>query len=80
MVYAGLEHKIRQGLKEANLFIKNQNKKDYQTPTARWVFFYFTGIDTLSIDKQQSIIVNIEEIHHIIINNFGLSSFTDRFY
>jgi transposase len=71
MVYAGLEHKIRQGLKENNLFIKNQKKKEYQTPTARWVFFCFTGIDTLSIDKQPPIMVNIEERHRIIVKVLG---------
>ena len=53
MVYAGLEHKIRTGLKEKNLYFKNQKKKEYQEPTARWVFFCFNGIDILIIDEQQ---------------------------
>jgi len=71
MVYAGLEHKIRTGLKEKNLQFKNQKKKDYQTPTTRWVFFCFNGIDILTIDEQRPIVVNIEERHRIIIQALG---------
>jgi len=71
MVYAGIEHKIRAGLKDKNLQFKNQKKKDYQNPTARWVFFCFTGVDILTIDNQQPITVNIEERHRIIIDAMG---------
>lgn len=72
MVYAGLEHKIRTGLKEKQLWFKNQKKKDYQNPTARWVFFCFTGVDVLTINKQAPVVVNIEERHRIIIEALGL--------
>ncbi len=71
MVYAGLELKIRTGLKEKKLQFKNQKKKDYQNPTARWVFFCFNGIDILTIDEQPSIVVNIQERHRIIIEALG---------
>lgn len=71
MVYAGLEHKIQTGLKEKSLQLKNQKKKDYQTPTTRWVFFCFKGIDILTIDEQPPIIVNVEEKHRIIIQALG---------
>jgi transposase len=71
MVYAGLEHKIRTGLKEKNLQFKNQKKKDYQNPTTRWVFFCFKGIDVLTVNDQVPIVVNIEEKHRIIIEALG---------
>jgi len=71
MVYAGLEHKIRTGLKEKNLYFKDQKKKAYQEPTARWVFFCFHGVDLLSIDEQRPILVNIQERHQIIIEALG---------
>ena len=71
MVYAGLEHKIRTGLKEKNLQFKNQKKKDYQNPTTRWVFFCFKGIDVLTVNNQAPILVNVEERHRIIIEALG---------
>ena len=35
MVYAGIEHKIRTGLKEKSLSFPNQKNKLIQNPTAR---------------------------------------------
>jgi len=37
------------GLKEADQTFPNQVGKEIKTPTARWVFHYFTGIHLLII-------------------------------
>ena len=71
MVYAGLEHKIRTQLKQKGLQFKDQKKKPTQTPTARWVFFCFTGIHILTIAKQKPIVVNLQERHKIILEVLG---------
>jgi len=71
MVYAGIEHKIRTGLKEKSLYFPDQKNKLIQTPTARWVFFCFHGVDILTIDQEQSIIVNLQERHETILESLG---------
>jgi len=71
MVYAGIEHKIRTGLKEKSLSFPNQKNKLIQNPTARWVFYCFHGIDILTIDQNQSIVVNLQERHHTILQTLG---------
>lgn len=48
LVYAGLEHKIREQLGESEEFFPSMVKnKITSKPTARWVFLKFEGIDTL---------------------------------
>jgi len=71
MVYAGLEHKIRTQLKLKGLQFKDQKKKLTQTPTARWVFFCFTGIHVLTVEKQMPIVVNLQAKHRIILEALG---------
>jgi len=71
MVYAGIEHKIRTGLKEKSLYFPDQKNKLIQTPTARWVFFCFHGVDILTINQEQSIIVNLQERHETILESLG---------
>ena len=38
MIYAALEHRIRQGLVEQNRSVADMKKKPTQQPTARWIF------------------------------------------
>ena len=71
MVYAGIEHKIRTGLKEKALYFPDQKNKLIQTPTARWVFYCFHGIDILNIEQKQQIVLNIKERHQTILQVLG---------
>jgi len=71
MVYAALEHKIRRELKTQSVYFPNLKYKPCQNPTARWVFFCFQGIDVLTIDDEQQLVLNIEERNSIIINCMG---------
>ena len=53
MVYAGLEHKIRQELAVTEEFFPSMVKnKTTSKPTARWVFLKFEGVDTLEFGEQ----------------------------
>ncbi len=50
LVYASLEHKIREQLTQTEVFFPSMVKnKTTSKPTARWVFLKFEGIDTLEI-------------------------------
>lgn len=71
MVYAGIEHLIRQRLAEKNVSFPDMKKKPTQRPTARWVFFCFQGISVLIIDKTTEVVTNIIERHKIILNSLG---------
>lgn len=56
LVYASLEHKIREQLAQTEAFFPSMVKnKTTSRPTARWVFLQFEGIDTLEINGQRSI-------------------------
>ncbi|MCE2597456.1 IS1634 family transposase, partial [Motilimonas cestriensis] len=56
MVYAGLEHKIREELKHTDEFFPSMVKnKTTSKPTARWVFLKFEGIDMLEFGEQRFI-------------------------
>ena len=61
MVYAALEHRIREVLKTHNETFPNQKGKLIDNPTARWVFQFFTGIQVLVIDKTRELVLNLNE-------------------
>ena len=71
MIYAALEHKIRQELKAQNRYFPDMKKKPTQRPTARWVFFCFQGIHILSIDDNQQHVTNLQDRHRIILKCLG---------
>jgi transposase len=71
MVYAALEHSIREQLKAQGEHFPDMKKKPTQTPTARWVFQCFAGIDLLTINQQQTLLLNIKERQTVIINILG---------
>ncbi len=45
LIYALAERQLRQALAERNQTISNQKGKPTQSPTMRWVFQLFEGID-----------------------------------
>lgn len=71
MVYAGIEHLIRQRLVEQNAFFPDMKKKPTQRPTARWVFFCFQGISVLIMDKTTEVVTNIIDRQKIILDCLG---------
>ena len=56
LVYAGLEHRIRQELAKDEVYFPSMVKnKTTDRPTARWVFLKFEGIHTLDFQGERLI-------------------------
>jgi len=72
-VYACLEHKIRTVLQNDpnEGFFKDQKGKITKKPTARWVFYCFKGIHLLIVNKQQQLVINLNEIHRKLLDLLG---------
>ena len=73
LVYSALEYRIRQALKEADQTFPNQVGKETKTPTARWVFQYFTGIHLLVIQELTFLVLNLNEHHRRLLHLLGKS-------
>ena len=71
LVYAALQHRIRQRLERAQQHFPDQKGKPSQTPTARWVFHCFVGVHLLVIDSQQQLVLNLKEHHQRLLALLG---------
>jgi transposase len=72
LVYSALERTIRKALIENKETLPNQNKKQIQNPTMKWVFVLLKGIHCLYLpQKEEPILLNINDIHQKIINIFS---------
>lgn len=69
-VYAAIEYRIRQKLKENDETIPNQIGKEINNPSARWVFQSFNGIHVL-YGFQKPVILNLKNINSKIIDLLG---------
>ena len=61
LVYAALEYRLRQALQQHDQTFPNQKGQPTRTPTARWVFQFFTGIHLLVIAQEQVLVLNLNE-------------------
>jgi len=78
-VYAAIEYRIRQQLKDQQQTLPNQLGKEVQNPTARWVFQLFAGIHLLSIQSNgQHLVINLKPIHLKIMKLIG--SHVQKYY
>jgi transposase len=59
VVYAALEYRIRQALQQHDHTFPHQQGQPSRTPTARWVFQFFTGIHLLVIAQEQVRVLNL---------------------
>jgi transposase len=75
MVYAAIEYRIRQGLKQHGRTVLHQSGKPTERPTARWIFHCFVGIHILFQDGQCVGILNLEARHWDVINLLGYQSY-----
>lgn len=75
LIYALAERKLRQALKQAQESIPNQLRKPTQTPTMRWVFQVFEGLDVLSIVQNEQVVfrrlVNLRPVQQQVITLLG---------
>jgi len=75
LVYSLAERKLRDALKAMNATIPNQLRKPTQTPTIRWVFQMFQGLDILLIHQDEQVVfrklVNLRPVQHQVISLLG---------
>lgn len=71
LVYAALEYRIRQSLIQAEQTFPNQLGRMIDRPTARWVFQFFAGIHLLVIGQMQTLILNLNQYHRLLLNLLG---------
>ncbi len=71
MVYAALEHRIRQGLARQSQTFPDQKGKPTERPTARWVFQSFTGIHVLQVAPLTEVVLNLKTHHRALLALLG---------
>ena len=75
MVYSLAERKLRRQLAETGQSVPNQVGKETQTPTMRWVFQIFEGIDLLLISQNGQIVtrqvLNLRQVHLTVLRLLG---------
>jgi transposase len=75
LIFALAERQLRLRLKQEHVSIPSQTGKPTQTPTMRWVFQMFEGIDLLSIRQDEQVVMrkmlNLSPDHLLIIRLLG---------
>jgi transposase len=75
LVYALAERKLRLRLDEEGHSVPNQVGKETQTPTMRWIFQLFEGIDLLIVHQNGTLInrqvLNLRSEHLVVIRLLG---------
>lgn len=75
LVYSLAERKLREALKAMNATIPNQLRKLTQTPTIRWVFQMFQGLDILLFYQNRQVVfrklVNLRPAQQQVITLLG---------
>ena len=71
LVYAALAHRIRQSRRQAHQNFPNQRGQPVSNPTARWVFQFFAGIPVLVIAPMQTLILNMNQYHWLLLKLLG---------
>jgi transposase len=68
------EYELQQSLKNTKETIVNQIKKQTNTPSLRWVYFLFRGVNELNIqmgDHSKRLVVNVTKELKNILCYFG---------
>jgi transposase len=75
LIYVLAERKLRQSLAEQGETLPDQKGKPTATPTLRWIFQQFEGIDQLVVRQQNQImlkqVLNLRPVHHQILRLLG---------
>jgi transposase len=71
LVYAALEYRLRQALREHDATFPDQKGRPTQHPTARWVFHVFVGIHVLRGASDKPLILNLQEHHLRLLKVMG---------
>ena len=68
LVYAALEHRIRQALEQTGKTVADQKGKPTNKPTARWIFQVFVGIHVLELPDKKQMVLNLQQKHRDILD------------
>jgi len=71
MVYATLEHRIRQGLARQAQTLPDQKGTPTARPTARWVFQFFADIHILAVASVAEVVLNLNAHHRALLTLLG---------
>ncbi|UCH26332.1 MAG: IS1634 family transposase [Trueperaceae bacterium] len=73
LVYAALEHRIRNTLAQNEAVVPNQKGKPTATPTARWVFEMFLDVHVLFIfqERVQVLVMNLKDELKLLLDLLG---------
>ncbi len=71
LVYAALEYRLRQALREHDETFPDQKGRPTQHPTARWVFHVFVGVHVLLGATDEPLILNLQEHHLRLLKVMG---------
>jgi transposase len=71
MVYAALEHRIRQSLARQSQTYPDQKGKPTERPTARWVFQSFADIHLLTLPSLAEVVLNLKTHHRALLALLG---------
>ena len=71
MVYAALEHRIRQSLAQQSKTFPDQKCKPTERPTARWVFQSFIDIHILILPTLAEVVLNLKTKHRALLDLLG---------
>lgn len=71
LVYAALEHRVRQSLAQPTLSFPDQKGRPTQRPTARWVFLFFAGIHLLTLPSLAQVVLNLNPHHRALLEVLG---------
>jgi len=71
LVYAAIEHKVRQKLRENGEKFLDQKKRATKSPTGRWIFFCFLGLHIVYVNGKKIQVTNLKERHRVILHCLG---------
>jgi len=71
MIYAALEHRVRQGLVAQNRSVADMKKKPTQQPTARWIFIRFGGIHEYCLGEAPPQVTELTKDQQTILEVLG---------
>jgi len=75
LIYSLAERKLRQALKEMKATVPDQRRKPTETPTIRWVFQLFEGLDILLVKQNGEVmlrqLLNIRPAQEQVITLMG---------
>lgn len=75
LIYSLAERKLRQALKEMKATVPDQRRKPTETPTIRWVFQLFEGLDILLVKQNGEVmlrqLLNVRPVQEQVIILMG---------